>query len=583
MQQDKNDIGNKLRQLENQQLPDLSQMDGHWESMKAALQPVPAKESSSNKWLWLMALLLIVGSVILVINYNNAIKKNEPLEKQTNTVAEIKPDLKATDSATTSIIPVSKMASNKMLIASVPVKTAKNKISKNETGKNVMNLPVRLNPEDSTLTAVNPDAQKILNKLLASLAKKAEEFLIDNSRDTILFAAEGSSLYIPAKSLGGSKRVKISLREFYKTSDIVMNKLNTTSNGEQLVSGGMVHISATVNDKPVDVFPGKPIKWYIPDTSKQMGEMQLFEGEEKKTGVNWISTRQKFNGPSNITEVRVLDVRNEPIRTFERRNGTVAVFCITQKPELSRSELRDLLKEKYGYSKVRLRRQWKRDRWVSDIFSRSNVFTSVIGDSAWVKKEVADRYNLQATQTRIMQGESSWGNLFGGSILNFGIRKARVKRSGNIDTLGVSNKDTLTYDSQSDAFRKGLDKLEEKYSVDISKLGWINCDRFYNDRCEKVDYYVDLQDSAINYYTMLVFNKFRSMMAGYVAGNNVHFTNVPMGESVKIISIGIDKKGEAVMAMKETKIGKETFTGLLFESTSDSVIKSTLRKEDSDK
>ena len=142
-----------------------------------------------------------------------------------------------------------------------------------------------------------------------------------------------------------------------------MNKLSTTSNGEQLITGGMVHISASVNDKPVDVLPGKAIKWYLPDTSKQMEQMELFKGEERKTGINWIGMGQRFNWPYNITEVRVLDVRNEPIKTIERRNGTVAVFAIVDKPEMSRSELKDLLKEKYGYYKVRFHKQWRRGRW----------------------------------------------------------------------------------------------------------------------------------------------------------------------------------------------------------------------------
>ncbi|MEI9957198.1 MAG: hypothetical protein WDM90_13055 [Ferruginibacter sp.] len=39
MQQDNNHIENKLRQLENQQLPDLSAMDAHWQQMQAALAP----------------------------------------------------------------------------------------------------------------------------------------------------------------------------------------------------------------------------------------------------------------------------------------------------------------------------------------------------------------------------------------------------------------------------------------------------------------------------------------------------------------------------------------------------------------
>ena len=345
MQQDKNDIENKLRQLENQQLPDLSQMDKHWESMKANLQPGVVSGSKRNKWLWLTVLLLLIGAVILFTNYNSVIKKDEAVVGQTSQAAETKPDLKIADSATALTMPVNKMPANKILVVSSPIKVVKDKSSQNEIDKSVINLPVQLNPNDSTLKAVNPDAQKILNELLASLAKIAEEFIIDNCRDTTLFTAEGSSLFIPAKSLGGNNRVKISLREFYKTSDIVMNKLSTTSNGEQLITGGMVHISASVNDKPIDVLPGKTIKWYLPDTSKQMEQMQLFKGEKKKTGVNWISTGQMFSWPYSTTEVRVLDLSNEPFRVIKNRKGDIGVFLMSFESKLSKTELQSVLKD----------------------------------------------------------------------------------------------------------------------------------------------------------------------------------------------------------------------------------------------
>lgn len=304
--------------------------------------------------------------------------------------------------------------------------------------------------------------------------------------------------------------------------------------------------------------------------------MQLFKGEEKKTGVNWISTNQNFGWPFSITEVRVLDMRDEPIKGRITPKGDIGIFAMSKESKLSRTQFKTILKEKYGYYKVRIRREWKSNFW-HKLKGGSLARFDGIGDTTWVRKEVADKYKLEVTQTRIMQG-SSWGGLFGGSVLNVGFRRAKLKKGSNVDTLQNGNLDTC--DSRSEAFERGLDKLQEKYSVDVSTLGWINCDRFYNDRREKINYYVNLQDSAINYYTMIVFNKFRSMMAGYITGNNVQFSNVPIGETVKIISIGIDKNGDAVMAMKETKISKETFTGLQFESTSASTIKSTLRRED---
>ena len=576
MQQDKNDIEEKLRQLDNQQLPDLSRMDEHWESMKLALQPKLSNNGGKNKWFWLIGLLLLIGSITLFINHKDALPQNDPPAK------EISQQAVTVDDTTFSDSPIEPIKLGKSTVKNAGKSKPVNSLFfKPAVENNEIDLPVQLNPKDSTLTAVGPDAQKILNELLSSLAKKAQEFIIDNREDTTLFAAEGSSLFIPANSLGGSSSVKILLKEFYKASDIVLNKLNTTSNGEQLVTGGMVHISASVNDKPVNVSPGKSIKWYLPDTSKQMEEMQLFKGEEKKAGdINWVSTGQRFGWPTNLTEVWVFNISNEPFRVITNRRGDIGVFVMSYDCKLSRTELKSVLKEKYGYYKVRIRRS--RGGVRDNLFNRRSIRLSegfqTIGDSAWVRKELADRYNLQGTQTRIRQG-----GLWSGNILRQSSVQPNGKKSdyiSNVDTLAFGNGDTLIYSDRSVDFQNGLNKLQEKYSVNISSLGWINCDRFYNDRREKINYYVDLQDSAVNYFTMIVFNRMRSMMTGYIMGSQVQFSNVPVGESVKIISIGVDKKGETVIAMQETTISKKGLAGLPFEAASANNIKSSLTQAD---
>lgn len=573
MQQDKNDMENKLRQLENQQLPDLSRMDEHWDAVKTALQPGHAKGDKSNKWIWLSGLLILAVTGILLLNQKKVVKNDEPALKQEVRIAVTNPDVKIADTVTTSAKPTGNLQVSKMRKVSAPMRVVQKESSENLTDTTVISLPVQLNSKDSTLKAVNPDAQKTLNQLLCSLAKKAQEFIIDNSRDTILFAAEGSSLLIPAKSLGGNRVVKISLREFYKTSDIVMNKLSTTSNGEQLITGGMVHISATANEKPVDVVPGKTIRWYLPDTSRQMEEMQLFKGEERKVGdINWINTGQGFSWPRNNIVVKVLDLRNEPFKTKERRQGLIGYFSIVDEPQLPVEKLKELYREKYGYYKVRFRKEWRKTR-----VSRTKLVDGItysdtpVGDSAWIRKDLADKYKLPSTQSGIGQDFSfTWGRSGMVNVLKTSIRRLKVSKSRSADTL-----DNITSE-----FKDASIELERKYSVNINSLGWINCDRFYNDPREKINYYVDLQDSAINYFTMMIFDEMRSMMTGSISRNQVHFTNVPVGEPVKIISIGVDKKGEVIMAMKETKISKETLIGLQFESISASSIKSTLRKED---
>src|SRR4029079_3860814 len=69
MQQDKNHNEKKLQQLENQSLPDLSQMEMHWQKMKVMLQPavLPVKPVAKpgQYWKWLAA-ASIIGAALLV-------------------------------------------------------------------------------------------------------------------------------------------------------------------------------------------------------------------------------------------------------------------------------------------------------------------------------------------------------------------------------------------------------------------------------------------------------------------------------------------------------------------------------------
>ena len=119
-------------------------------------------------------------------------------------------------------------------------------------------------------------------------------------------------------------------------------------------------------------------------------------------------------------------------------------------------------------------------------------------------------------------------------------------------------------------------RLESKYNFRITTLGWINCDRFYNDSRPKINYYVDLNDTAYNYQTMLVFDNIKSMMPGYTNGNKIVFSNVPEGESAKVISVGI-QNGKTVAAMENVLLSKTPLTKLKFEDTSPAAFKEDVK------
>ncbi|MFV0591915.1 MAG: hypothetical protein ACK5M7_11070 [Draconibacterium sp.] len=81
--------------------------------------------------------------------------------------------------------------------------------------------------------------------------KKPQVFIINADKDTTLICEEGTSIEIKAHSFvtenSGNKivgEVRINVQEYYKTPDIVLAGLSTTSGDNLLETGGMLHVEA---------------------------------------------------------------------------------------------------------------------------------------------------------------------------------------------------------------------------------------------------------------------------------------------------------------------------------------------------
>jgi hypothetical protein len=110
--------------------------------------------------------------------------------------------------------------------------------------------------------------------------------------------------------------------------------------------------------------------------------------------------------------------------------------------------------------------------------------------------------------------------------------------------------------------------MTSRFGVNIFKLGFINCDRFNNDPRPKTELIVDLSDNPDYYYTVLVLDKFNSIIP--VAGkkdNTIQFGRLPEGETGHIISLGI-MHDKPVTAVQKVIISKATVIKLTFEEVS---------------
>lgn len=589
MQQDKNDMENKLRQLENQQLPDLSQMDRHWKAMNQMLTPAanapgPARNFMRRNGKFLLLAASVTG-IIMLVWVSQSSKEIAAKEAGIVNISKTTPGKIVLASDT-----LIKSTAKKNKLTFDPIYADANKERYFKEGDStsidkgngdaeeffmapafkdttIKTVDFTLDKVENKINLSSEEKKMMLGELLEKIQKNAEVFTIDNKRDTVIKAKEGTVIFIPSNSFNTNEPVVFEIREFYKYSDMIANGLTTLSDGRQLVTGGMIHLSAKVKGKEVAINPMKEIRAFIPNITTA-DSMQIFEGvktaimDKIQTNsvanekINWRLTKVRIDSPVSKTFIRAIDLRDDLLDyTVNYRGKTRAVFRMSQQSLYSKDELKAILKKKHGdyYDKIIVRKPWTRNlifKKKEDVSDEEYGFVQNswgVGDTAELLPGTVKIYKLTPIDTvyRIVR----W--------INIGYR-----------------------DVQRPVFPQGtLSNIGEKYSIGINKLGWINCDRFYNYEGRKSDFIVDLKDSSHNYITYLVFENFKSIMQGGGTGNYAVFPNVPLGQPVKVISMGI-KDGKTVATVKSTTTSTAILKELSFESTSFTTLKSSLQTLD---
>ncbi len=107
----------------------------------------------------------------------------------------------------------------------------------------------------------------------------------------------------------------------------------------------------------------------------------------------------------------------------------------------------------------------------------------------------------------------------------------------------------------------------DNYLLSRGSLGWINCDRFYDDPTEKMEIVVSV-DTALHPSVRLVFKNIQSVMSGYADENGkIRFEGIPQGSEVSLVAYSIvDNK--PYMAMKNIAVTANSEEKMLLTETS---------------
>lgn len=570
--------------------PGRALLDADWTGISGQL---PVKEKRRKPAvIWLRSAAAVAAIVVLFFTIksvvNNKETKIEPAEQPVarQTMPVLTPP--ATDTARLPDTPAFRFA---------PVTIDFNSWHHNwfppQTNNNFVTLPSNNNV---VFPIVQDNNIAVLSGFDSELAVASESFTISNNRDNTLNFKKGTSVFIPANTFysGGSLingEVTFSVTEYYTLAEMAAAKLNTTSGGQMLKSGGMLFIKAVYNNQEVDAALKNALTVSMPATKEFDPEMQLFlpvNNTDRFVGrINLSNNTMEFSGPASantfqwasagqIQKISSNIARNNVYRDYTvtpgelprilvptldvvkpyKYNKNTAIFLTDHLDVDVKDALTVALEKKYPGYKIKLRSGFVgAKRFITQDNEQFPQFISSVTDSTWMPFTYGYKNGYATAKDSLRY--TNW-------LLNIRIR----------DSVWNAQMD------QQRQYQQGIKALENKYKFSISQLGWINCDRFVNENVEKTEFLVNVGGNARAYVVQAIFPRINSIITSYgieSKTNNAAFINMPLGEQVYIIAIGV-RNGKVVAAYKETVITKETLTGLVFEETDAGAFKQKLQQ-----
>lgn len=477
---------------------------------------------------------LVICVVLIIVSSCN--EDTQQTEKQAPVVSEL--ELQETDK------PINTSnAENTLPNESIDLTKAIN--TKQPTVKTIYTTAILDNNSNNTPT-------KPSINIYAPFEKNTVVRIINGSKIQSLKFPEGTQLIVPANAFVDKETGKpindsitIAVKEFYNKKDFLLENLSTMSNGKLLESGGTIHMSATVNGKECKLAQNKSIEIKFPYNQEQKG-MEIFHGQKVNNEINWIQNSQtdatlaqpRFN--QTIVEDNSKKYTTSFMTTNELTNQVEAQFRGGQKA------LRLFLEKNVQYPRAALKKRKTgkvnvqltidKDGTISEVKCdkrQPSIFVKeAIRLSKMLPKFIPARTNNIATAMNMTLPISFYIN---SDFVATASAEQYTNKSVVMSIDEFKKQTRQTFDSVKNINELSVNTLGN-YSLYTSKLGWINCDRFYRDKRPKIQLAIFKAPNE-NVNIKLIFSSIKSIMTGYQSSDKYTFDNIPKKEKVTLFAL----------------------------------------------
>jgi hypothetical protein len=408
--------------------------------------------------------------------------------------------------------------------------------------------------------------------VISALEVEKQSFLINPELDTVIYGKKGTGIYLPAncfESINGNiikGIINIEIKECYSVADFIGESLTTVSNGKLLETGGMLNISAESNGKGLQIKKGSSFAIYFPKKGGQT-DMGTFYGiQDEKGEVTWVPDYQEKVSPSISDSIsdnsESTNNLNDPMYSSKIQLGlrsSTFSYLLFDKSDLTIGEYLVQNNDFEEEAKYMLKNNTSDFEFKFMFDSKGKIIKPKIEKS--VTKEIDKKfvdYFLNLPPFRLTGYDPSLVDTIYCPDLTWCNLMLGIQARSIYDREGYKKKFKEKYSKFRNQAIDQVDDIELNNYVQVAtKLGWINCDKFWDTEDEKIDFFVNTENSK-NTKMYLIFKDIKSIMTGYYQEGKIVFNNIPKGRKVKLIGVSFEGD-QPTMSTAETVITKKDF------------------------
>lgn len=384
---------------------------------------------------------------------------------------------------------------------------------------------------------------------------------------------EFSSLcFLTESGLTYDGEVKVELNEALDLSSFLAHGLSTSSEGEMLLSGGMLKVAAYDEDgNPLLLNSSKPVNISMP-TVNMRDDMNVFLSQD---GTDWEITEQR---PSNAQSQAIKTVVNpgpppfrfkEPKYEGERKPIKPTIIATPKMPVLpdssryfkpipwySLNKKETLKSQKTSFDKALLKYKVK----VGEFQERTAK--KALQESNYDERMAAYELKLRTWEKEYYDSKKEYMN-----------RSMKEQYARYVHKYKSAQKYDYQEARENQDLKKAMDSYEANersrvlkevhYAFSMASLGWVNIDCFTGNKEEKKEILVHNPDPNMNVQVKLLFPDINSCLSmGTQNFENFIQTGVPVSQTPKVVAYKIE---EGSIYYCERDLNDDNYASLKFE------------------